>query len=48
MIELALIALGAAGVTGAAIRWLHNGPEGSVRKGLSVAILGGGGPKEPA
>jgi hypothetical protein len=44
MIELALIAIGAAGVTGAALRWLHNGPAGSMRKGVAVAILGAGGP----
>ena len=47
MIELALAALGAAGVTGAALRWLHNGPAGSVRKGIAVVIIGGGGPGVP-
>ena len=45
MIELAaLAALSGMGVTGALLRWLHNGPAGSVRKGLAVAILGAGGP----
>ena len=47
MIELALAALGGIGAAGAALRWLHNGPAGSVRKGIAVAILGGGGPGVP-
>ena len=44
IIELALSALGGAGVLGLGLRWLHNGPAGSVRKGIAVAILGAGGP----
>ena len=47
MIELALAALAGMGATGAALRWMHNGPDGSVRKGVAVAILGGGGPGIP-
>ena len=47
MIELALAALGGIGAAGAALRWLHNGPAGSARKGIAVAILGGGGPGVP-
>ena len=44
IIELGMAALGGLGVGGMVLRWLHNGPAGSVRKGLAVAILGGGGP----
>ena len=47
MIEIAIAALGGLGVGGLALRWLHSGPAGSVRRGLSAAILGGGGPAVP-
>lgn len=47
MIELALAALAGMGATGAVLRWMHKGPDGSVRKRLAVAILAGGGPGIP-
>lgn len=44
MIEIALAALGGIGFAGMALRWLHNGPEGSARRKIAIVILGAGGP----
>lgn len=44
MIELGIAAL--AGIGGAAglLRWMNSGADGTLRKGIAVAILGAGGP----
>lgn len=44
MIEIGLIVLGSIGAATAGLRYLHNSPSGTIRKGLAVVILGAGGP----